>query len=133
MALLAAAALWDVRQTQSNARRQLALLRSALRRCGQTDAGQVVVYATCALSRLENDDVVAAALKEEGAASPAGSTWRCLSGRNGRGAAERGDPWGGAESIGPVEETEHGWQVLPDQGGWGPIYWSLLRRGPTCA
>lgn len=44
---------WRPEKADANARRQVALLRSALR-----NAMGTVVYATCALSRIENDAVV---------------------------------------------------------------------------
>ena len=44
---------WQPEKADANARRQVALLRSALR-----NAMGTVVYATCALSRIENDAVV---------------------------------------------------------------------------
>ena len=44
---------WRPEKAEANARRQVALLRSALR-----NAMGTVVYATCALSRIENDAVV---------------------------------------------------------------------------
>mmetsp|Transcript_2641 Transcript_2641/g.8503 ORF Transcript_2641/g.8503 Transcript_2641/m.8503 type:complete len:210 (-) Transcript_2641:85-714(-) len=112
---------WDAVRAHANAERQIALLSTALELapCG------VVVYATCALSRIENDGVVARVLRR----APG---WRCCGGTGDVGMA----PWApealfdGEGSVGfSAEETTHGWRALPDRGGWGPIYWAVL-RGP---
>lgn len=99
-------ALWDERKARSLSRRQLALLLSAMERA----PGGRVVYSTCAMSKLENDDVIAEALGQD-------PRWRC----------DRSDTRDTLAALDlQVEETEYGWRLLPDKGGWGPIYWSVL-------
>lgn len=82
--------------------------------------GGVVVYATCALAREENDLVVARVLERRSAAAELH--------RPQRGELERI-----AYGVIPpelIEETDLGYQVLPDRGGGsGPIYFSRLRKG----
>lgn len=82
-------------------------------------SGGLVVYSTCALSREENDGVVGNVLARHPAAL---------------GVIER-SPFSDAQmAIG--EPTEHGRIILPDHvmgecgSGWGPIYWTVLRRRP---
>eukprot|EP00747_Dinoflagellata_sp_TGD_P080381 gnl/TRDRNA2_/TRDRNA2_160866_c0_seq3.p1 gnl/TRDRNA2_/TRDRNA2_160866_c0~~gnl/TRDRNA2_/TRDRNA2_160866_c0_seq3.p1 ORF type:complete len:352 (+),score=47.57 gnl/TRDRNA2_/TRDRNA2_160866_c0_seq3:88-1143(+) len=99
---------WDARQARSNASRQKALLHGAMRRAPHGH----VVYATCALSHLENDDVVREVLRT---APPGWNVARDVVHDAGIGLE--------------VEMTEFGCSLLPDRGGWGPIYWSVL-QGP---
>merc|ERR1712085_203502 len=63
-------ARWDYRKAHTNARRQVGLLQAAM---DIAPRGQVV-YSTCALPRVENDDVIAEALRM----APPG--WSCKSG-----------------------------------------------------
>ncbi|CAJ1355894.1 unnamed protein product [Effrenium voratum] len=98
---------WRAEKAQANARRQIALLRAAV---SNTIPGGTVVYATCALSRVENDAVVEAVLAEG----------RC---------SVSGDADASEFDGLDVEKTSHGWRMLPDTQGWGPLYWSVLRSG----
>ena len=96
------AAPWAARRAEANAVRQRRLLAAALR----ATEGHVV-YATCALSSIENDLVVEQVLG---------------------GAALVSEPLE-VEGL-EVEKTRLGYQVLPDRpGNWGPLYWSTLRSG----
>ena len=49
---------WRAEKAKANSRRQVSLLRSALQNAGNCGAAGTVVYATCALSHIENDAVV---------------------------------------------------------------------------
>eukprot|EP01134_Creolimax_fragrantissima_P006516 CFRG6516T1 len=108
---------WSVSRSKRNAATQLALLISA---CQALRIGGRVVYSTCSISILENDDVVRKALsKLENEA-----TVRVVS----HDGTPRSQIQTGAES------TELGFIVLPDTvlgdagSGWGPLYWSVLER-----
>jgi 16S rRNA C967 or C1407 C5-methylase (RsmB/RsmF family) len=85
------------------------------------------VYSTCSLSNLENDGVVAKAMKKFNKAASSG-------GRGGRREEDDDDDGGDDDSemvVYPLDEsnmpfgekTEFGWHILPDRAeGWGPIY-----------
>jgi len=95
---------WKPSRSKSLAQRQYALLCAALMSCR---VGGRIVYSTCSLSRIENDDNIRRLIKKKG------DTFRC-----------RTDL---AFAYG--EATEFGWQILPDQCmGWGPMYWAVLER-----
>ena len=64
-----------------------------------------IVYSTCALSKLENDEVIRKLFQK----------------RDGRFKLIRKE-----FSFG--EPTEFGWQILPDQSGWGPFYLAIIER-----
>ncbi len=94
--------LWSRARSKNLAVRQYTLLASALQ---VVRPGGVIVYSTCSLSPLENDAVIARLLKKKA----------------------------GQVHLEPLEfaigeKTELGWQILPDQTGFGPIYFSRLRR-----
>lgn len=94
--------LWSPARSKNLAVRQYALLASAhavVRRGGR------IVYSTCSISPLENDAVVARLLKK----------------RSGEVELRR-------RSLDVGEATEHGWMILPDQSGFGPIYHAILER-----
>lgn len=106
---------WCPRKVRSNAARQVRILSAALRRV--THHG-CVVYATCALTDIENDDVIAVTL----AKAPRG--WD-TAGCHLPVAAMEAVPHVVTDCI---ERTRYGWRVLPDRGGWGPMYWAVLQR-----
>jgi 16S rRNA C967 or C1407 C5-methylase (RsmB/RsmF family) len=81
---------------------QFALLSSAFL---ALKVGGRLVYCTCALLPEENDDVVARLLERRGPAVEVDPVTA---------------PFG--------ESTRHGWQVWPDHGGVGPMYFSRLRK-----
>jgi 16S rRNA C967 or C1407 C5-methylase (RsmB/RsmF family) len=96
--------VWSPARSKNLAARQYALLTSAL---AVVRVGGRIVYSTCALSPLENDLVIARLLRKRA----------------------------GEAQVMPLkfaigEPTEHGWSILPDQTGYGPIYLSLLMRLP---
>ncbi len=95
-------ATWAPGRTKALAVSQFAMLASAL---DVVKVGGTIVYSTCALSKLENDDVIEKLHhKREG----------------------RFEVLQKEFAIG--EKTEFGWQVLPDTSGWGPFYLSIIRR-----
>jgi len=96
--------VWKLAKAQANARRQVRLLSSALQ---NTLPGGIVIYATCALSHIENDFVVEEVLNDR---------------KNRLLPMETDVP--GVD----IESTRYGWRVLPDLGGWGPLYWAALTR-----
>lgn len=94
--------LWAPGRTKAIAVSQFAMLASAL---DIVKKEGVIVYSTCALSQLENDDIIRKLYQK----------------RAGR-----------FELIRPEfsfgEPTEFGWQILPDTTGWGPFYLAVVKR-----
>lgn len=93
---------WSPARSKNLAVRQYALLASAL---AVVRVGGRIVYSTCSLSPLENDSVIARLLKK----------------REGEARVIKVTP-----SLG--DTTEHGVMILPDQTGYGPIYYAVLER-----
>ena len=94
--------LWSPARSKNLAIRQYSLLASSL---AVVRLGGRIVYSTCSISPLENDAVISRLLKKrEGEARVVKSEFE----------------------IG--ESTEHGWTILPDQTGYGPIYFSILEK-----
>lgn len=94
--------IWAQGRTKAIAISQFAMLASAL---DIVKVGGTIVYSTCALSQLENDDIIRKLHQK----------------RDGRFQLIRKEfPFG--------EPTEFGWQVLPDTTGWGPFYLSIVKR-----
>jgi 16S rRNA C967 or C1407 C5-methylase (RsmB/RsmF family) len=94
---------WTPSRSRHLAVRQFALLASAIE---VVKVGGIVVYSTCSISPLENDEVVRKLLRK----------------RPGRIEVVRQAGTAG-------EETEFGKYFLPDRsGGKGPIYYTVLRR-----
>jgi 5-methylcytosine rRNA methyltransferase NSUN4 len=94
--------LWAPGRSKALAITQFAMLASAL---DIVKIGGLVVYSTCALSKLENDDIIAKLYQK----------------RPGRFELLRPDFLFG-------EPTEFGHQVLPDTSGWGPFYLAVIKR-----
>ncbi len=95
-------ALWAPGRTKAIAITQFAMLASAL---DIVKIGGTIVYSTCALSQLENDDIIRKLHQK----------------RLGRFELLRREfPFG--------EPTEFGWQILPDTTGWGPFYLAVVKR-----
>ncbi|ETO11985.1 hypothetical protein RFI_25391 [Reticulomyxa filosa] len=97
---------WSLQRCLENSKAQFNLLRSALQ-C--VKIGGHVVYATCALSDVENDGVIAQVLKKYH--------------RNYQVADLHLRP--------PFEKTEYGWRVLPDMSptySEGPLYVCKIDR-----
>lgn len=95
-------ALWAPGRTKAIAVSQFAMLASAL---DIVKPGGTIVYSTCALSELENDDILRKLQQKRG------GRYELL---------RREFPIG--------EPTEFGWQVLPDNTGWGPFYLAMVRK-----
>ncbi len=96
--------LWTKRRTQNLAVRQYSLLSSAwfaLKKEGR------LVYSTCSISPEENDQVVAKLLKKR---KPEILRPKWL------------------DSFEFIERTQHGYQILPDKSGFGPMYFSVLQK-----
>lgn len=94
--------LWAQGRTKAISITQFAMLASAL---DIVKVGGRVVYSTCALSKLENDDIIR----------------KLYAKRAGRFELLRPEfSFGGP--------TEFGWQVLPDNSGWGPFYLAIIQR-----
>jgi 16S rRNA C967 or C1407 C5-methylase (RsmB/RsmF family) len=97
-----ALAEWSVARTKSLAKRQYGLLCSAVL---ASKKGGSIGYGTCSVNEGENDSVIERYLKKKGDVE----TQKI------------------ALPIG--RRTEFGWMIRPDlDEGWGPIYFSLLRR-----
>jgi 16S rRNA C967 or C1407 C5-methylase (RsmB/RsmF family) len=95
------------------AQRQYALLTSALI-C--LKPGGRIVYSTCALSPLENDQVIEKLLKKkEGFRIIPAEDWQSLS---------QGSPW----QLPNLQMTKFGAMIYPDENGHGPIYLSVLEK-----
>lgn len=94
--------IWAPGRTKAIAISQFAMLASAL---DIVKVGGTIVYSTCALSQLENDDIIRKLHQK----------------RLGRFELIRKEfPFG--------EPTEFGWQILPDVTGWGPFYLAIVKR-----
>lgn len=97
-------ALWTEKRTKNLAVRQYSLLSSAWLACKN---GGRIVYSTCSISPMENDQVVQKLVKKrkpEILRLPA------------------------IDQLDFVEKTEFGYQVLPDRSGFGPMYFSVLQK-----
>lgn len=96
--------LWTEKRTKNLAVRQYSLLSSAWLSC---KPGGRIVYSTCSISPLENDDVVQKLIKKR---KP--EVLRLPE----------------MDRLDFVEKTEHGYQILPDHCGFGPMYFSVLQK-----
>lgn len=96
--------LWTEKRTKNLAVRQFSLLSSAWL---AVKPGGTIVYSTCSLSPIENDGVVSKLVKKRGTA------------------VVRPDF---LSSYDFLEETEFGFQILPDTCGFGPMYFSILQK-----
>ncbi|KAG9289313.1 hypothetical protein G9A89_007874 [Geosiphon pyriformis] len=94
---------WNERKSKRFAKKQLGILCDAVK---TLKIGGLLVYATCSVSRMENDDVVERFLSE---------SWV---------------PLELAVNEWPIgERTKLGWIVLPDRyDGMGPMYISTIKR-----
>ncbi len=95
-------AQWKEKRTKSFAIRQYSLLSSAFM---ALKPGGRIVYSTCSISPHENDGVIAKLHKRRK------NEFEVLEGISGFG-----------------EKTEFGTLFLPDQGGWGPIFYSVIQK-----
>jgi 16S rRNA C967 or C1407 C5-methylase (RsmB/RsmF family) len=97
-------ALWTPKQAESLAIKQYTLLCTALL-C--TEPQGLIVYSTCSINPVENDQVIAKALKKKGD--------QC----------ELDLP--NIDFLG-AQKTDYGYWISPTEQGFGPIYLSRLRR-----
>lgn len=96
---------WSFKRPQSLAKKQYGLLCSALL---ALKPGGTVLYSTCALTPLENDEVIGRALQRK---------------------AEMCELAAFPQEIANIaESTEYGLHFLPDHGPFGPLYMCLLRK-----
>lgn len=93
---------WSIKGSKRLAIRQHALLCAAL---DSVKPGGRVVYSTCSISPIENDDVIARLYKSRD------GQFEVLSLQH-----EMGEP------------TQHGWLILPDTAGCGPIYTAAIQK-----
>lgn len=96
--------LWTEKRTKNLAIRQYSLLSAAWL---AVKPGGRIVYSTCSISPEENDGVLAKLVKKR---KPKIIRPRWL------------------EALDFVEETEHGYCILPDSCGFGPMYFSVLEK-----
>lgn len=96
--------LWTEKRTKNLAVRQYSLLSSAWLAC---KPGGRIVYSTCSISPMENDEVVQKLVKKR---KPEILNWPV------------------ADALDFIEKTECGYQILPDRSGFGPMYFSVLQK-----
>lgn len=96
--------LWSEKRSINLATRQFSLLSSAWLACR---VGGRIVYSTCSLSPYENDKVVEKLVKRR---SVSVLRLSFLANEN------------------YLEKTEFGYQILPDTCGFGPMYFSILKK-----
>ena len=96
--------MWSEKRTKNISVRQFSLLSAAWLAVKE---GGRIVYATCSISPLENDGVVAKLVKKR---APSILRLSFL------------------EQYDFLEETEFGYQVLPDTCGFGPMYFSVIQK-----
>jgi 5-methylcytosine rRNA methyltransferase NSUN4 len=96
---------WSESRVERLAQDQYALVTAAI---DALRPGGSLLYSTCALARRENDDVIQRVLD-----------------RSGRPVQVAPLPPSHLGSL-----TVHGRQILPDEQGFGPIYYSLLHKMP---
>ncbi|KXZ52945.1 hypothetical protein GPECTOR_8g32 [Gonium pectorale] len=138
-----AAADWSLDSCRRIADEQLQLCLAAIR---ALRVGGRLVYSTCSLAPLQNDELVERLLRRCGpaavrvlppleilreeaaalAAARAGPATMAGS-EAGTGPAGGGKAGGGVEVFG-AEATRHGAICLPDRGGWGPIYVAVVEK-----
>lgn len=96
--------LWTEKRTKNLAVRQYSILSSAWL---SVRSGGRIVYSTCSISPLENDDVVAKLVKKR------------------KVEIIRPD-W--LADLGFLEHTQYGYAILPDTDGFGPMYFSVIQK-----
>lgn len=96
--------MWTKKRTQHLAVRQYSLLSSAWL---SVKEGGRIVYSTCSISPEENDEVVAKLVKK-------------------RKVKILRPEW--LKVFDFLEKTEHGYQILPDRSGFGPMYFAVIEK-----
>lgn len=97
---------WTSQVSKKLAQRQYALLTAALL-CARENA--VIIYSTCSISDLENDQVIGRLIEKKGSTFAVENIEKLLANKD-------------------CEKTQYGYRFLPDQCGYGPIYLSKLRK-----
>lgn len=97
-------ALWTEKRTKNLAIRQYSLLSAAWL---AVKPGGRIVYSTCSISPEENDAVIAKLVKKR-KPKILRPTW--------------------LNELEFIEETEHGYRILPDTCGFGPMYFSVIEK-----
>ena len=114
--------LWTASRVKSLSIEQWALLSSAYR---LLEEGGVLVYSTCALTPLENDEVLRRLLKKFPDASV---VYDVKNPFDDKGFQEF---FSELPTLAP-ERTEFGFHILPDKNnGAGPIWFSVVKKGRT--
>lgn len=94
---------WSPARTKNLSIRQYTLLCAALL---SLKPRGTLIYATCSISPIENDDVISRLLKKKGKLVKVNPL-----------------------SFNLGQATQWGWQILPDRHeGWGPLYFSSITR-----
>lgn len=96
---------WSLKKSERLAIRQYSLLASAYL---AVKSRGVIMYSTCSINPIENDQVIAKLIKKKKKVSPQKIHWQY-------------------PEFQP-EPTEFGYIFLPDRHGFGPIYFSLLEK-----
>lgn len=95
---------WTIKRSKNLAIRQFSLLSSAWLSCL---AGGKIVYSTCSISPVENDEIIKKLIKRRSVE------------------ILRPDH---LKKINFVESTEFGYQILPDTASFGPMFFSVLLK-----
>lgn len=95
---------WGPKRSEGLMKKQYGLLTAAFESCAE---GGTIVYSTCSLSHLENEEVIRRFLKKRG---------------------DRARLLPLAERPAGAEEWEFGLQVLPDKSSAGPLRWCRLQK-----
>eukprot|EP00746_Dinoflagellata_sp_MGD_P025177 gnl/MRDRNA2_/MRDRNA2_159179_c0_seq1.p1 gnl/MRDRNA2_/MRDRNA2_159179_c0~~gnl/MRDRNA2_/MRDRNA2_159179_c0_seq1.p1 ORF type:complete len:252 (-),score=36.77 gnl/MRDRNA2_/MRDRNA2_159179_c0_seq1:366-1055(-) len=103
---------WSPARCKRYASEQFTLVRSAL---SNVKVGGRVVYSTCSIAPVQNDDVVSRILKKFS------NMVQVVDGF--------ADDQATLKQLG-AEKTQHGWVMLPDRSEFGPLYWAVLERTP---
>ena len=96
---------WSIKRSERLTVRQYSLLASAYLAL-KTDG--LIMYSTCSINPMENDKIVSKLIKKKKKIQVEKIDWKF--------------------DLFKPEETEHGYIFLPDKFGFGPIYFSLLRK-----
>lgn len=96
--------LWTAKRSANLSIRQYSILSSAWL---TTKTGGRIVYSTCSISDIENDEVLKKLVKK-------------------RSVEVIFPKW--IDHLCFIEKTEFGYQILPDNGGFGPMYFSVINK-----